>query len=365
MYDLSGGPAAVVPPDAGQPASGVASDTERLRRSMDLHDWEGAARTVLPLLGTAEGTQGADLHCRSAIIAYNMHDREQAVREMRTAIDLLDASGFAIDERWCTDWLLLLDRLGALDLAQQFARDRAPSFSDKVWFQVATRRMDRGLEIRRALSQENRPIIALGHNCLCDDFGLRWGYAALTVDGPFSAAQFHGDGPAAALQTNFSLLRDPASVKVYATPSGLECPYVSAYGVVYCHETGPYWLADGLRNFFALYERRIQRFRNALARAPRPLFVFVQETPIDLNALVKGIETVTASDRWSLFLTSVNSSAPVATTADPRIRTLDMKLPSREYQAQWHLPVMYNSNEGFEFEQRFANAILEQLHRST
>ena len=73
---------------------------------------------------------------------------------------------------------------------------------------------------------------------------------------------------------------------------------------------------------------------------------------------------MTSSDRWSLFVTSVNSSASVATTDDPRVRTLDMKLPSREYQAQWHLPVMYNSEDGFEFEQRFASTILEELHRS-
>lgn len=340
----------------------TASDVERFQRLSDAHDWEPARETARRLVAVATDAAVAQYRWSSFATSRMMHQREVAKTELCAAIEEIDAllsRGVTFEDRWWSACLLDLDRLGEVELALDFAGRFPASAADTPSYRVALERMNVAIEMRRARSFEARPIVPIGHNCLCDDFARRWGFHSLTVESPFSAAQYFGNGPAVALRTNFSLFSDAANTRIYTAPAGLQCAVVPDYQAVYNHESGPYWTGDGLRNFFTLYRRRIENIRRVFSGA-EPLLVFVQDSPIELSELVEGIETIAQDRPWRLLLLDLFDSVPNNIVLDSRIRVVKLALPTANYAVSWHLPTIYNSAEAYAFERQVVDVILDE-----
>ena len=227
------------------------------------------------------------------------------------------------------------------------------------WFEMTSRRMQLARSNCALLSKTNRPIATVGQTCMCDELAQRWGYSAFTIDGPFTAALYHGEGPSIALRENFAALNDASNVKLIVLPGGLDCPTVPVYNAIYSHEAGPYWVADGLQKFFSLYRTRVENFMRACEH-PEPVFVFVQDSQTDLHRLIGAIEQVASSNAWRLLVIDLREHGDGLRLSDSRVRTIVPKIPSDEYLLTWHLPETFNTEAAFAFERDVTSAVVEE-----
>jgi hypothetical protein len=185
--------------------------------------------------------------------------------------------------------------------------------------------------------------------------------AELLVEGPFTAATFHKDSSALALEDKFQIFLSPERFKITSTPAGLSAITIPAYRAYLNHQAGPYWINGSTTRVGDLYKTRIEAFIQAL-RTRRNVLVYTHRSPANLKRLIRAIDALTPSARYRLLILNYFDTKRFESECDdPRVRIVHTPMPREDY--IWHQAADYNTAEGLAFEQPIAEAIAEELQK--
>ncbi|MBL6457817.1 hypothetical protein JMJ55_20980 [Belnapia sp. T6] len=238
----------------------------------------------------------------------------------------------------------------ALRLAE--ARPEAalpPAFHGELG--IARQRLDRALAIRAEVSGLAVPCIPVGMECLPYNLLMRWGFAELAVEGPYTAAIAPERGVSQAIADRFARFGDPTAYGSIRSPSGGDTPHLPAYGMLLGHETGPAYAGDGFARLAALYAARAERLL-AAAAGLRALFVMERYPPTDLARIEARLAEAFPQLDFRIAVIGY-TEAPAPDSA--RLRVLKVRKPGADY--VWHTPEAYNTAPGLAYERPMAEMV--------
>ncbi|HET6377897.1 MAG TPA: hypothetical protein VFG05_06260 [Methylocella sp.] len=207
-------------------------------------------------------------------------------------------------------------------------------------------------------------ILALGQNCLPDNLIARWGLGALSVEGPFHAGVFRGDGVAKALEEDFSAFFSRASYVVNKTASGVPVALLPAYNTLFNHETGDAWVDGSLMRLRQLYAKRIGNFRDALqqSRKERLLFIHTLLSSASPARLLYALEKIAPGRAKRLVVFDFLNSHQGSEDAFPEgARRICTAYPKFDGGYVWHWPHHYDTETGLAFEKSLIDPVVREI----
>lgn len=251
--------------------------------------------------------------------------------------------------------------LAGLHGTARLAFDRAQSNGSELATPEVSTRLDRAIEIQRAMISHPVRVVSLGNNCfpwmVLNRWGLRPDPADPRDDCVFNLAQCSGYTAAAVVRAPQDLIRREDLEAV--SPEGTPLPWHTRFGMLFNHEGGDLWIADDFAKLLERYRPRIENLVDSFSGDPR-VFVYYVEGAVDLDDLVDAVSTANTDENYSLVIVDTRADRQPPARHD-RLRYLPLDLPVPEY--VWHVPDQFDSVHGVTFESAVAEAVLEEAQK--
>jgi hypothetical protein len=207
-------------------------------------------------------------------------------------------------------------------------------------------------------------FVSLGTDCVPWDVGNRWGFRPfLTEDRqqlPMNLCAQTAHSCETILADGLAGFSDASQYATFRCAYGFDIGRHRGYGILFNHECGEFWLANGCERLVKRYQARVANFYSFAIKGPRVYVLYVPWN-INLSEIEGRLADLAADDDYRLLVLDVRSTGNELRPTRPSTIVRKIEVPSGNF-VWWQA---FDTERGVRFELAIHDAMADAANHLT